>query len=143
MEAAGVADSTWDFGVSYLVIRGICDYCDVNKADTWQEYAAVAAAGYTCALLQSLPAIPAHRNGSTLPISGAATSPLHRSSSAVAPFPKVWNVPYRFHPLFADNKELLRVIHERFIEGAERPSASSRRDGEAHRLTFYDVSAIM
>jgi WD40 repeat protein/nucleoside phosphorylase len=59
MEAAGIADATWDLGASYLVIRGICDYCDANKSDSWQEYATIAAAGYMRALLQSLPATSA------------------------------------------------------------------------------------
>src|SRR5947209_20546039 len=51
MEAAGVASASWDVGVGYLVVRGICDYCDDNKNDLWQEYAAVVAAAYTRALL--------------------------------------------------------------------------------------------
>ncbi|VUC36652.1 unnamed protein product [Clonostachys rosea] len=41
MEAAGVANV-----ISCLVIRGICDYCDVYKNDDWQEYAAANAAAY-------------------------------------------------------------------------------------------------
>jgi nucleoside phosphorylase len=55
MEAAGVATASWDVGVGYLVVRGICDYCDDNKNDLWQEYAAVVAAAYTRALLASIP----------------------------------------------------------------------------------------
>lgn len=56
MEASGVADATWDHGVGYLVVRGVCDYCDSNKGDEWQGYAAVVAAAYTRALLESMPA---------------------------------------------------------------------------------------
>lgn len=56
MEGSGIADATWHHEVGYLVIRGICDYCDPNKNDLWQEYAAVAAAAYTRALLESMPA---------------------------------------------------------------------------------------
>jgi len=39
-----------------LVVRGICDYCDDNKNDLWQGYAAVVAAAYTRALLELIPA---------------------------------------------------------------------------------------
>lgn len=56
MEVSGVADASWGGGVSYLAIRGICDYSDSSKNDTWQNYAAVAAATYMRALIESLPA---------------------------------------------------------------------------------------
>ena len=55
MEGSGVADATWNHEEGYLVVRGICDYCDSNKGDTWQKYAAIAAAGYVRALIQSMP----------------------------------------------------------------------------------------
>jgi RNA polymerase sigma factor (sigma-70 family) len=59
MEGSGVADGTWLHDTGYLVIRGICDYCDANKNDRWHAYAAVVAAAYTRALLESMPASPA------------------------------------------------------------------------------------
>jgi nucleoside phosphorylase len=52
MEGSGIADATWNHEVGYLVVKGICDYCDEHKNDDWQEYAAVAAAAYTRALLE-------------------------------------------------------------------------------------------
>lgn len=55
MEGSGVQDATWTHGVGYLVVRGVCDYCDSNKNDLWQRYAAVAAAAYVRALLESMP----------------------------------------------------------------------------------------
>ena len=55
MEGAGIADATWTHGVGYLVVRGICDYADANKNDTWQKYAAMAAAAYVRALVDSMP----------------------------------------------------------------------------------------
>jgi len=54
MEGSGIADATWNAGQHYLIIRGICDYCDENKNDLWQGYAAVAAAAYTRALISSM-----------------------------------------------------------------------------------------
>jgi nucleoside phosphorylase/HEAT repeat protein len=55
MEASGIADATWNHEAGCLVIRGICDYCDSHKNDEWQQYAAVVAAAYTRALIESMP----------------------------------------------------------------------------------------
>jgi nucleoside phosphorylase len=55
MEGSGIADATWELETGYLVVRGICDYCDHNKGDVWQKYAAIAAAAYTRSLLESMP----------------------------------------------------------------------------------------
>lgn len=55
MEGSGIADATWLSGhAGYLVIRGICDYCDEHKGDAWQGHAAVTAATYLRALLESM-----------------------------------------------------------------------------------------
>ena len=54
MESSGIADATWNREVGYLAIRGICDYCDSNKGDDWQDYAAAIAAAYTRALIESI-----------------------------------------------------------------------------------------
>lgn len=57
MEASGIADAAWTAEkAGYLVIRGTCDYCNPDKGDDWQQYAAVIAAGYTRALLEEIPA---------------------------------------------------------------------------------------
>ncbi|KAJ5114064.1 hypothetical protein N7456_002598 [Penicillium angulare] len=50
MEAAGLMN---DFPC--IVIRGICDYADSKKNDSWQEYAAAVAAAYAKELLEYLP----------------------------------------------------------------------------------------
>lgn len=55
MEGSGIADGAWQAKQGYLVIRGICDYCDSAKGDAWQAYAAVAAAAYARALIESVP----------------------------------------------------------------------------------------
>jgi nucleoside phosphorylase len=52
MEAAGVFKAT----SNCLVIRGISDYCDAEKNDSWQYYAAAAAASYARVLLDQIPA---------------------------------------------------------------------------------------
>lgn len=56
MEGSGIATSTWMSGTTgYLLIRGICDYCDSHKNDVWQGYAAAVAAAYVRALIESIP----------------------------------------------------------------------------------------
>ncbi len=55
MEGAGIKDSTRLESNGYLVIRGICDYCDGTKNDDWHNYAAAVAAAFTYALVQTLP----------------------------------------------------------------------------------------
>lgn len=55
MESSGIADVTWDAEVGYYVVRGISDYCDGHKNDVWHNYAALAAAAYTRALIEKLP----------------------------------------------------------------------------------------
>ncbi len=52
MEASGITDATWNHGVGFLAIRGICDYCDSHKNDIWHGYAALVAAAYMRALLE-------------------------------------------------------------------------------------------
>lgn len=55
MEASGIADASWNAEIGYLVVRGICDYCDIYKNDAWQNYAAMIAACYTRDLIEHLP----------------------------------------------------------------------------------------
>ncbi|MCJ1306512.1 hypothetical protein MMC25_000155 [Agyrium rufum] len=54
MEAAGLMDN-----FPCLVIRGICDYCDAEKQEHFQNYAALTAAAYAREILTVIPA----RNG--------------------------------------------------------------------------------
>ncbi len=55
MEGSGIADATWGSGASFLVVRGACDYCDSHKDKRWQPFAAIVAAAYVRALIESLP----------------------------------------------------------------------------------------
>jgi nucleoside phosphorylase len=56
MEASGLQNAAWSFGKGVFVVRGVCDYCDEHKNDVWQGYAAAAAASYTRALIEAMPA---------------------------------------------------------------------------------------
>jgi nucleoside phosphorylase len=51
MEGAGIAAAARQRGVPWFVVRGISDYCDGEKSDHWQRYAALMAASYTRTLL--------------------------------------------------------------------------------------------
>jgi nucleoside phosphorylase len=55
MEASGLQNAAWSHGKDIFVVRGICDYCDEHKNDVWQNYAALAAAAYTRALIEEMP----------------------------------------------------------------------------------------
>jgi nucleoside phosphorylase len=56
MEGSGIADATWACErLGYLVVRGTCDYCDPEKGDHWQLYAAAIAAAFTRALISATP----------------------------------------------------------------------------------------
>ena len=53
MEGAGVAIAAATGGFGYLIVRGICDYGDSDKNDTWQTYASVCAASFARALIET------------------------------------------------------------------------------------------
>lgn len=55
MESSGLQNSAWAQGKDIFVVRGICDYCDGNKDDAWQNYAAAAAAAFTRSLVEAMP----------------------------------------------------------------------------------------
>ncbi len=63
MEGSGIADASWEHEeAGYLIVRGICDYCDARnkgtQTDAWKPYAAMAAAAYVRALLEVIPSEP-------------------------------------------------------------------------------------
>mgnify|MGYP003376295993 CR=1 FL=1 len=55
MEASGMQTASMLAGKSVLVVRGVCDYADSYKNDVWQGYAAVAAASFARAVIETLP----------------------------------------------------------------------------------------
>ena len=81
MEGSGIADATWQAGVGYLVVRGICDYCDKNKNDDWHMYAAVVAAAYARAVLERMASDRPSKGESEMPES---TPPVPNTLSNLA-----------------------------------------------------------
>jgi len=55
MESSGISDAAIFLGSNYFVIRGTCDYCDPEKNNKWQYYAASIAAAYCRVLLEKTP----------------------------------------------------------------------------------------
>ncbi len=53
MEAAGIAHATHQAQIGYFVVRGTSDYCNGDKNNRWQRYAALIAAAYTRALIEA------------------------------------------------------------------------------------------
>jgi len=54
MEGSGMADAAWAFNVGYGLVRGVCDYCDMEKADDWQKFASLSAASVARELIDLL-----------------------------------------------------------------------------------------
>lgn len=54
MEGYGVAEASWVANIGYLVVRGICDYCNSTKNDDWHGYAALIAAAYARTVVEFL-----------------------------------------------------------------------------------------
>lgn len=55
MEGFGIAEATWNLNLGYLIVRGICDYCDSFKGNPWQGHAAIIAAAFARAVLEETP----------------------------------------------------------------------------------------
>ena len=112
MEGSGIADATWNNGKGYLVIRGICDYCDIHKNDVWQEYASAVAAGYAVALIESMPIPfpasadridperPSLPKGISIPTPGIGTSTVTPDSGISSSPPSV--PPKSHHDFFGE-----------------------------------------
>jgi nucleoside phosphorylase len=51
MEASGLAVGASLRGVPWFVVRGVADYCDNLKQDTWHDYASLTAAAFVATML--------------------------------------------------------------------------------------------
>jgi nucleoside phosphorylase/predicted Zn-dependent protease len=67
MEGSGVQDAAWMEDKNYFVVRGTCDYCNINKNDTWHKYAALIAAAFARSIIEQLPAPPASSTTALMP----------------------------------------------------------------------------
>jgi nucleoside phosphorylase len=102
--------------VRWLVVKGVCDYADQEKDDTYHEYAAQASALYALSFIRAyvsderLPRQEKPSPASQSSQSGKAS----RSARFGAPFPEVWNVFRRHTPFFTGRSQVLEQLFEGF-----------------------------
>jgi hypothetical protein len=143
MEGSGIADATWISGKGYLVIRGICDYCDIHKNDVWQEYASAVAAGYAVALIESMPSPfplgadridhvrPSPPKGISIPTPGIGTStvtPVSGLSSSPPSVPSKNHHDFfreQIYKLFDGNDELAAVFAQAIFPKNQKSDKNS------------------
>lgn len=54
MESAGIAEAAAALNLQYLIVRGVADFCDSEKAPQWQAYAATVAASFVRAVIAEI-----------------------------------------------------------------------------------------
>ncbi len=108
MEGSVIGDAVWDHEVGYLVIRGISDYGGSKAAtDNWREYAAIAAAGYAWALLESTPT-------PILDIEHGVTRLIEKPSEEIKQYEDAAELPYCLKQLkVVDYKSIKEILVER------------------------------
>jgi tetratricopeptide (TPR) repeat protein/nucleoside phosphorylase len=98
-----------------LVVKGVCDYADMSKKDTYHDYAARASAVYLLSFIQE------YVTDDTMP-----RRDMPPSSSRAGPS-EVWNVPYHRNPYFTGRDELLAQLDQYLAPPEQAASLESRR----------------
>ena len=102
MEGAAFYRTVEEFSnIRSLLVKGVCDYADKNKDDTYHRYASLVSATYILCFIQEYVTeerMPGSRE----------YQPYGRES----PF-LLWNVPYRRNPFFTGREDLLEQLHEK------------------------------
>ena len=99
----------------WLIVKGVCDYADQAKSDTYHDYAARASASYALRFIQ------AYVTNEHLPRSNGPSP-----SSRAGPSP-VWNVPYLRNPHFTGREELLDQLEQHLSPADQGASGITRR----------------
>lgn len=89
----------------WLIVKGVCDYADGAKNDTYHDYAASASASYALRFIQ------AYVTNERLPRPDGPSP-----SSRAGPSP-VWNVPYLRNPHFTRREDILKQVHKQLEAG--------------------------
>jgi nucleoside phosphorylase len=86
MEGFGVASACHQATppVSFLLIKGICDFADEHKSDDWQPYAANVAAAFAAALIKRMAAMPGLPDLESPKIAGDVSYPATGASAELA-----------------------------------------------------------
>ncbi len=96
-----------------LIVKGVCDYADMHKNDTYHDYAAHASAVYLLSFIQE------YVTEQTMPRRDVP-------SSRAGPV-GVWNVPHIRNPHFTGRDELLKQLDQHFSQGEQNTSALTRK----------------
>ncbi len=99
----------------WLVVKGVCDYADRNKNDSYHVYAARASALYALSFIR------AYVTTERFP------RPDESSRSGHTGPPGVWNVPYSRNPHFTGRDDLLDRLRQQFTPTQQNDSAQTRR----------------
>lgn len=116
--------------ISWLVVKGVCDYADQNKNDAYHVYAARASALY------ALRFIRAYVTNEYLPRRDEPTS-----TSEAGPL-GAWNVPYPRNPHFTGRDDLLDRLHEQLTVPQQNHPARTRRVALTQPLAVKGLGGI-
>ena len=92
-------------GIKWLIVKGVSDYADSDKDDSYHLYAANASAMYMLRFLETYVTqrrLPIRRSG--------------HNASRDGPSP-VWNIPYPRNPFFTGRDDVLTHLHTQFQAG--------------------------
>ncbi|KAF6223218.1 hypothetical protein HO133_000060 [Letharia lupina] len=128
MEAAGVVDQT-----HCLVIRGIADYADSHKNETWQPYAAGTAAAFARELLLTVQPSVVKELGNIAPTAGQAADP--QSSGNLEPGNVHWMVPKKANKLFTGRTRILEKLGHSLA--SQSPSSSVSEEQKIFVIVGY------
>ncbi|HEY1351667.1 MAG TPA: FxSxx-COOH system tetratricopeptide repeat protein [Ktedonobacteraceae bacterium] len=98
----------------WLIVKGVCDYADQHKNDSYHDYASRASALYALSFIQ------AYVTNERLP-RPRDTSSLHREP------PGIWNVPYPRNSYFTGRDQQLDTLIHQFAPRAQEEGTTPRR----------------
>src|SRR5712692_1820552 len=115
--------------LSFLAVKGVCDYPDSHKNDAYHEYAARASAVYLLSFIQE------YVTEQTMPRRDTPPSSIRAGPSGV------WNVPHVRNLHFTGRDDLLDRLHQQ-LAPAGQISATIRRAALTQPLAIKGLGGI-